>query len=172
MLFIQGARTVLFIPQAGQSSFGPWLTAAARRLRCNILTVALANKLARIAPTVLLQGRDYQTAFSRLNRRCSTTGLQTRPPNANNQETRIPAEICEWIEEMDKRSDRHIRDLVAPMAFQGLDENEIGCARLSMMARAQDTPFEGPNRARPIISRSLTPGLHRTASSYRGAITA
>ena len=42
-------------------SFGPWLTAAARRLHRNILTIALANKLARIALTVLVQGRSYET---------------------------------------------------------------------------------------------------------------
>ena len=35
---------------------------------------------------------------------------------------------------MEKRSDRHIRDLVAHTAFKGLDANEIGCARISVMA--------------------------------------
>jgi hypothetical protein len=38
------------------------------------------------------------------------------------------------MEEMEKRSDRHIRDLVAHTAFKGLDANEIGCARISVMA--------------------------------------
>jgi hypothetical protein len=38
------------------------------------------------------------------------------------------------MEEMEKRSDRHIRDLVALTAFKGLDANEIGCARISVMA--------------------------------------
>ena len=42
-------------------SFGPWLIAAARRLHRNILTIALANKLARIALSVLIQGRSYET---------------------------------------------------------------------------------------------------------------
>jgi hypothetical protein len=32
--------------ELAKHSFGPWLTAAARRLHCNVLTVALANKLA------------------------------------------------------------------------------------------------------------------------------
>jgi hypothetical protein len=32
-----------------------------QRLHCNILTVALANKLARIALTVLVKGRNYET---------------------------------------------------------------------------------------------------------------
>src|SRR2546425_11895917 len=41
-------------------SFGSWLTAATRRLHRNVLAVALANKLARIAWTVLAQGRRYE----------------------------------------------------------------------------------------------------------------
>ena len=46
---------------------------------------------------------------------------------------------------MEKRSHRRIRDLVALTAFQGLDANEIGCARISIMAGEQDAPFKGPN---------------------------
>ena len=48
-----------------QSRAGPWLAATARRLHCNVLTVALANKLARIVLTVLVQGRSYQTHIER-----------------------------------------------------------------------------------------------------------
>jgi hypothetical protein len=48
------------------------------------------------------------------------------------------------MEEMEKRSDRHIRDLVAHTAFKGLDANEIGCARISVMA-GSNCPFKGPN---------------------------
>jgi hypothetical protein len=41
-------------------SFGPWLAAAARRLHHNVLATALANKLARIAWSVLAQDRMYE----------------------------------------------------------------------------------------------------------------
>jgi transposase len=62
MLFIQGARAIQLHPASwAKHSFGPWLTAAARRRHCNVLTVALANKLAQIALTVLVQGRNYET---------------------------------------------------------------------------------------------------------------
>ena len=62
MLFVQGARAILLRPKSwAKHSFGPWLTTAARRLHRNILTIALANKLARIALTVLTQGRRYET---------------------------------------------------------------------------------------------------------------
>jgi transposase len=37
-----------------------WLTAAAKRLHHNVLVTALANKLARIAWTVLAQRRNYE----------------------------------------------------------------------------------------------------------------
>ena len=46
---------------------------------------------------------------------------------------------------MEKRSHRRIRDLDVLAAFQGLVANEIGCARISMMAREQNTPFNRPN---------------------------
>jgi transposase len=66
MLFIQGARAIQLHPKSwAKHSFGPWLTAAARRMHCNVLTVALANKLARIALTVLVQDRNYETRVAR-----------------------------------------------------------------------------------------------------------
>ena len=46
---------------------------------------------------------------------------------------------------MGKRSHRRIRDLDVLAASQGLVANEIGCARISMMAGEQNTPFNGPN---------------------------
>ncbi len=65
MLFTQGARAILLHPAGwAKHSFGPWLKAAARRLHHNVLTVALANKLARIALTVLVQGRNYQNRIA------------------------------------------------------------------------------------------------------------
>ena len=61
-LFVQGARAILLHPTSwAKHSFGPWLAAAARRLHRNVLVIALANKLARIALTVLVQGRNYET---------------------------------------------------------------------------------------------------------------
>src|SRR3974377_1933030 len=56
---------------------------------------------------------------------------------------------------MEKRSRRRVPDLVARPAFQGLSENEIGRARISMMAR--NTAFHsraGCRSARPITSKS------------------
>ena len=44
---------------------------------------------------------------------------------------------------MDKRSRRRTRDLVTQAASQGLSQNEIGCARISMMARSTNAPCKG-----------------------------
>ena len=61
-LFMQGARVILLRPANwAKHSFGPWLTAAAKRLHHNVLATALANKLARIAWTVLAQRRNYES---------------------------------------------------------------------------------------------------------------
>src|SRR5262249_54492253 len=59
-------------------SFGSWLTAAAHRLHHNVLATALANKLARIAWTVLAQGRSYEAASSRERRKMSLLALTER----------------------------------------------------------------------------------------------
>src|ERR1700722_710970 len=60
-LIMQGARVILLRPANwAKHSFGMWLTAAAQRLYHNVLATALANKLARIAWTVLAQGRSYE----------------------------------------------------------------------------------------------------------------
>ena len=60
---------------------------------------------------------------------------------------------------MEKRSHRRIRDLDILTAFQGLVANEIGCARISMMAREHETLLQGAEYrcARPINSRSSNP---------------
>ena len=60
-LFIRGARVILLRPANWpQHSFGPWLESAARRMHRNVLAVALANKLARIAWSVLVGERRYE----------------------------------------------------------------------------------------------------------------
>ena len=60
-LFMQGARVILLRPANwAKHSFGSWLEAPAKRLHHNVLATALANKLARIAWTVLTQGRNYE----------------------------------------------------------------------------------------------------------------
>src|SRR5215471_3716951 len=46
---------------------------------------------------------------------------------------------------MEKRSRRRIRDLVAQAASQGLSENEIGCARISIVAGSKNAPIHGPD---------------------------
>ena len=73
---------------------------------------------------------------------------------------------------MEKRSRRRIRDLVALAAFQGLSQNEIGCARISMMARSTNAPFKGRIQKRKTNHlQIITFGLQRTAGPYKGANT-
>jgi hypothetical protein len=68
---------------------------------------------------------------------------------------------------MEKRSRRRIRDLVTQPASQGLSENEIGCARISMMARGKNRPIQGPDtEVQDQYPPSLTSGLQRTAGPY------
>jgi transposase len=61
-LFVQAAHVVLERrPAAAKRALSPWIDQAARRLaHRNLLAIALANKLARIAWAVLARGRDYE----------------------------------------------------------------------------------------------------------------
>lgn len=59
-LFIQAANVILMRPQNWERfSFGSWLKQAATRLHRNKLATALANKLARIAWSVLRHNRAF-----------------------------------------------------------------------------------------------------------------
>src|SRR5262245_55944077 len=69
---------------------------------------------------------------------------------------------------MEKRSRRRIHDLVARPASMGLSENEIGCARISMMARNTNVPFKGRIQKRKTYHlQIITFRLQRAAGPYR-----
>jgi len=60
-LFVQAAHVVLARrPGAAKRGLWPWIEQASRRLHRNMLAIALANKLARIAWAVLARGRAYE----------------------------------------------------------------------------------------------------------------
>jgi transposase len=62
VLFVQAAWAVLMIRPKSWERYGlkPWIEAAKRRLHHNVLAIALANKLARIAWSVLAHGRGFE----------------------------------------------------------------------------------------------------------------
>jgi hypothetical protein len=65
----------------------------------------------------------------------------------------IPAEVCELDLKNGERSRRRVRDLVTQLAFEGLSENEIEHARISMMARSGLLHARaGYRRARPVAA--------------------
>ncbi|MGI9450995.1 MAG: IS110 family transposase [Geminicoccaceae bacterium] len=60
-LFVQAAWVVLIKPKSWQRhGLKSWIEAAAKRLHPNVLAIALANKLARIAWAVLTKGRNFE----------------------------------------------------------------------------------------------------------------
>jgi transposase len=61
VLFVQAAWVVLIRPRSWERyGLQPWIEAAKRRLHHNVLAIALANKLARIAWAVLHKGRNFE----------------------------------------------------------------------------------------------------------------
>jgi transposase len=60
-LFVQAAHVILGRrPSAAMQGLWPWIAQASKRLHRNMLAIALANKLARIAWAVLARGHEYQ----------------------------------------------------------------------------------------------------------------
>ena len=64
-LFVQAAWVVL-IRQKNWERHGlkPWIEATRKRLHHNVLAIALANKLAHIAWSVLARGREFEPTFA------------------------------------------------------------------------------------------------------------
>jgi transposase len=61
VLFVQAAWVVLVKPTSWERhGLKSWITAAKKRLHHNVLAIALANKLARIAWSVLAHGRNFE----------------------------------------------------------------------------------------------------------------
>ena len=61
VLFVQAAWVVLIKPQSWERhGLKSWIEAARKRLHRNVLAIALANKLARIAWSVLAHGRNFE----------------------------------------------------------------------------------------------------------------
>jgi transposase len=61
VLFVQAAWVVLIRPNSWERyGLKPWIEAARKRLHHNVLAIALANKLARIAWSVLAHGRSFE----------------------------------------------------------------------------------------------------------------
>lgn len=62
-LFVQAAWVVLIKPQSWERhGLKSWIEAAKKRLHRNVLAIALANKLARIAWSVLSRGRIFEAS--------------------------------------------------------------------------------------------------------------
>ena len=71
-LFIQAAKVILMRPHNWERfSFGAWLKNAAPRMHRNKLATALANKLARIAWSVLRNEKNFDTHRREVDRHLS-----------------------------------------------------------------------------------------------------
>jgi hypothetical protein len=61
VLFVQAAWVVLIRPKSWERyGLKSWIEAAKKRLHCNVLAIALANKLARITWAVLNNERKFE----------------------------------------------------------------------------------------------------------------
>jgi transposase len=66
MLLVQAARIIMMRPHLWPNfSFGNWLAAAVTRMPGNKAAIALANKLARAAWSILRHGTSFDAARDR-----------------------------------------------------------------------------------------------------------
>ena len=63
-ILVHGARAAVLRIKRDQAPIGAWMDALERRAHRNVLTVAFANKLARIAWAVLSSGEPYRPCTS------------------------------------------------------------------------------------------------------------
>ena len=61
-MLIHGARAAVLRVKRDRAPFGPWLDRLDAKAHTNVVVVAMANKLARIAWAVLSSGNDYRSA--------------------------------------------------------------------------------------------------------------
>src|SRR3954452_7664034 len=79
VLFVEAAWVVLIKPKIWERyGLKPWIEAAKKRLHHNVLAIALANKLARIAWSVLARGRASRCGRS-MRQRPSLPDLYSTP---------------------------------------------------------------------------------------------
>ena len=72
VLFVQAAWVVLVRPNIWERyGLKSWIEAAKKRMHRNVLAIALANKLARIAWAVLNKGRNFECT--------KTNAMEPRP---------------------------------------------------------------------------------------------
>jgi transposase len=105
VLFVQAAWVVLIKPKSwDRHGLKPWLETAKKRLHHNVLAIALANKLARIAWSVLAHGRAFEASKLQV-------ASVTEP-----SKHLICRGLRENENEMEDRSSRRLRTLVTQMA--------------------------------------------------------
>jgi len=63
-LFIHGARSVLQHLKRGNHQLGSWMTQLQKRAHKNVVIVAIANKMARIAWAVLVRQETYRSGIA------------------------------------------------------------------------------------------------------------
>ena len=80
MLLIHGARTALPGLAKKDTPLGRWVKALLARAHRNVVTVALANKLARIAWTVLARDRWYVAVQTAANSGGRGKGREVEDP--------------------------------------------------------------------------------------------
>ncbi len=101
-ILIHGARAVVLLSKRDRIAIGAWMTSLEARAPRNVLIVATANKLARIAWAVLSTGQDYRVLNTPTRPKQRTFDISL-PPSPH------------WTTEDHEQSQRRARHLLPQM---------------------------------------------------------
>jgi len=94
-ILVHGARAAVLRIKRDQAPIGAWMDALERRAHRNVLIVAFANKLARIAWAVLSTGEPY--------RPCTSVAIPASENIYSWFTTRLPTKVCGGITRDERR---------------------------------------------------------------------
>jgi transposase len=89
-LFIHGGRSVLNRVSREPHAFGPWLSALESRVHSNVASVAMANKLARVAWVVLNRQEIYRCGGFGLTTEAATVPAAAQGSSMNSLRSALP----------------------------------------------------------------------------------
>jgi hypothetical protein len=118
-VLIHGARAAVLRMKRDRAPIGAWLDALDARAPKNVVVVAMANKLARIAWAVLSSGEDYKPASNLVKAswiRAEKTpyGLEALTRShftALRRRLDLPTEVCKGTARTKEQSQRHVFSL-------------------------------------------------------------
>jgi hypothetical protein len=114
-ILIHGARAAVLHIKRDRAPIGAWLDALDARAPKNVVVVAMANKLARIAWAVLFSGNEYRPAAACGKGVFGLEALRAPTFPHHHHGLNFPTEVCKGVARTKEQSQRRVRNLLLRM---------------------------------------------------------